>query len=142
MHVRQLLESKGNDVVTCRPQMSLHEVAVTLSEHRIGAVVVTEDAAIKGILSERDIVSAVAREGSGALSQPVANFMTARVRICRMHHTTDDLMEMMTNERFRHLPVEEDGKLVGIISIGDVVKRRIAEVQNEAEAIREYVTQG
>ncbi|WP_026381919.1 CBS domain-containing protein [Afifella pfennigii] len=142
MNVRQMIEEKGSAVVTCAPDISLKEAAVSLAQHRIGAVVIVENERIQGILSERDIVSAVASHGIGALDRPAASFMTRRVITCRLDHNTDELMEMMTNERFRHVPVEEDGRLVGIVSIGDVVKRRIAEVQREAESIREYVMHG
>jgi len=140
MNVRQMIEEKGGEVVTCAPETSVKEAAGSLAEHRIGAVVVTKDGRIEGILSERDIVAAVASQGAGALDRSVTAFMTRRVVTCRLTHSTDELMEMMTTERFRHLPVEEDGQLIGIISIGDVVKRRIAEVQREADSIREYVT--
>lgn len=140
MTVKSILEEKGHDVVTISPDVTLEEAARMLGERRIGAVVVTKgDRRIAGILSERDIVRAIADHGAEALSQPVAKAMTAKVSTCRETHTVNDVMEIMTRGRFRHLPVERDGHLDGIISIGDVVKRRIEDVEREAEQIRTYI---
>jgi CBS domain-containing protein len=111
-----------------------------LAENRIGALVVTNgDAKILGILSERDIVRILARAGTACLDQAVRDVMTPKVSICNENHTVIEVMEIMTKGRFRHLPVERDGRLHGIISIGDVVKRRIEEAEREAEQIREYI---
>lgn len=140
MTIRSILDEKGRDVVTINPTATLGEAARLLGEKRIGAVVVTAgDRKILGILSERDIVRVIGEKGADGLSQPVGDAMTAKVSTCRETHTINDVMEVMTRGRFRHLPVERDGHLDGIISIGDVVKRRIEEVEREAEQIREYI---
>lgn len=140
MTVRSILDEKGHDVVTLEPNATLAEATRMLGARRIGAVVVTAgDRRIAGILSERDIVRAVGELGAEALSLTVDKVMTAKVSTCRETHTVNDVMEVMTRGRFRHLPVEKDGQLDGIISIGDVVKRRIEEVEREAEQIREYI---
>jgi CBS domain-containing protein len=140
MTVKSILDQKGRDVVTLSPDTTLAEAARLLGEKRIGAVVVTRgDRRIAGILSERDIVRAVGEAGAEALAMTVDRAMTAKVSTCREEHTVNDVMEVMTRGRFRHLPVERNGQLDGIISIGDVVKRRIEEVEREAEQIRTYI---
>ena len=140
MTVRLILEEKGRDVVTLEPHATLAQAAQLLGARRIGAVVVTAgDRKIRGILSERDIVRAVGELGTEALSLTVDKAMTAKVSTCREANTVNEVMEIMTRGRFRHLPVEKDGLLDGIISIGDVVKLRIEEVEREAEQIREYI---
>ena len=140
MTVKAILEEKGRDVVTIEPERTLAEAAELLTRNRIGAVVVTRrDGRIAGILSERDIVRALGLEGAAVLTKPVSSAMTANVRICRESHTVNEVMEIMTHGRFRHLPVERDGRLDGIVSIGDVVKRRIQDVEREAEEIRAYI---
>jgi CBS domain-containing protein len=139
MTVARIINEKGRDVVTVAPEKSLAEVAAVLSQKGIGAVVVVEGGAIRGIISERDIVRALARHGAEALRKLAVECMTARVITCRPEETIHDVMQKMTSGRFRHLPVVEDGKLTGIVSIGDVVKRRIEEVEREAEQIREYI---
>ena len=140
MTVKSILSDKGYDVVTLRPNVTVHDVVATLAKHRIGAIVVTdEQSVIKGIISERDIVRTLAEDGSASLAHSVSALMTTNVKVCSENHTINDVMEIMTRGRFRHLPVERDGKLIGVISIGDVVKRRIEEVQQEAEQIRSYI---
>lgn len=140
MTVRLILEEKGRDVVTLEPGATLAQAAQLLGARRIGAVVVTAgDRKIRGILSERDIVRAVGELGTEALSLTVDKAMTAKVSTCREANTVNEVMEIMTRGRFRHLPVEKDGQLDGIISIGDVVKLRIEEVEREAEQIRDYI---
>jgi CBS domain-containing protein len=140
MTVRSILDAKGRDVMTVRPDNTLSEAAGLLAEHRIGALVVTRgDDRIAGILSERDIVRIIGERGASALDQPVSSAMTSNVKICRESNTAMELMEVMTKGRFRHLPVEKDGRLDGIISIGDVVKQRIEEVVREAEEIKSYI---
>ncbi len=140
MTVKSILDEKGRDVVTLGPDASITEAMSLLSEKKIGALVVTDDnGTICGILSERDIVSLIASEGASALDLPVSQAMTASVKLCHEDHTVNQVMEIMTRGRFRHLPVEKDGKLDGIISIGDVVKRRIEDVEREAEEIRNYI---
>jgi CBS domain-containing protein len=139
MSVAWIINEKGRDVVTVAPEVSLAEVAAILSEKRIGAVLVTEKGAIRGIVSERDIVRALAKHGAEALRKLAVECMTARVITCRPEDTINDVMQKMTSGRFRHLPVVENGKLAGIVSIGDVVKWRIEEVVREADQIREYI---
>ncbi|MDZ5697660.1 MULTISPECIES: CBS domain-containing protein [Phyllobacteriaceae] len=140
MTVKAILDTKGREVVTIAADKTVHDAAALLGQHGIGAVVVTDGKErIAGILSERDIVRAIAAEGAKALDQPVSAFMTARVQVCREDHTVNEVMQIMTAGRFRHLPVEKDKRLAGIISIGDVVKRRIQEVEREAEDIRSYI---
>jgi CBS domain-containing protein len=140
MNVKAILDAKGRDVLTLGPNEKLSEAVRLLAEHRIGALVVTNgDRKIVGILSERDIVRAIARDGNAALDGTVRNVMTPKVKICNEQHTVNQVMEIMTQGRFRHLPVEKDGLLDGIVSIGDVVKARIEEVEREAEQIKEYI---
>ena len=141
MTVKSILEEKGRDVVTLGPSETIESAIRTLAERRIGALVVTtDDNRIAGIFSERDVVRMIAAEGADALKKPLSSAMTARVRTCAENHTVHEVMETMTEGRFRHLPVEVGGYLVGIISIGDVVKRRIREVEREAEDIRAYIS--
>lgn len=140
MTVKSILDEKGHDVVTLTPDATLLQAAQLLGEKRIGAAVITKDnGRIAGILSERDIVRAIGEMGSDALAMTVAKVMTAKVTTCREAHTVNETMEIMTRGRFRHLPVEKNGLLDGIISIGDVVKRRIQEVEREAEQIKTYI---
>jgi CBS domain-containing protein len=140
MTVRSILDEKGRDVFTIGPGETLTAAIRLLAEKRIGAVVVLRpDGGIGGILSERDIVRALAEGGAGALTKPVSAFMTAKVQVCREENTVNDVMEVMTRVRFRHLPVEKEGRLVGLVSIGDVVKRRLEDVEREAEDIKAYI---
>lgn len=140
MYVSTILDEKGRDVVTVRPQSTLGEVSRILAEHRIGTVVVTaDDNVILGILSERDIVRAVATLGAVALDAPVSAHMTAEVQTTRSEELIRSIMEQMTQGRFRHIPVVEGGQMIGIISIGDVVKQRLAEIEAEASAMRDYI---
>ncbi|MBC8717249.1 CBS domain-containing protein [Ochrobactrum sp. Marseille-Q0166] len=140
MTVRSILESKGRDVVVIRPDDTLSHAIAILAQYKIGAIVACDEAGhIEGILSERDVVRAMASMDAEILNRPVSEFMTAKVQVCREHHTINQVMEIMTHHRFRHMPVEENGKLAGIISIGDVVKRRIEDVEREAEDIRTYI---
>lgn len=141
MSVARILEEKGSDVFTLADGASILDAVRALGEHRVGAMVVVDaDRKIMGILSERDVVGAIARRGAGALSEPVSALMTRNVVTCTQDMPINRLMELMTQGRFRHLPVERDGRLAGIVSIGDVVKRRIAEVEQEAAEIRHYIT--
>jgi len=140
MTVKAILERKGHDVLTLGPNEKLSEAIRILAEHKIGALVITNgDRKIVGILSERDIVRVVAKEGGAALDIAVRSAMTPKVKICNENHTVNEVMEIMTRGRFRHLPVEKDGLLDGIVSIGDVVKRRIEDVEREADEIRAYI---
>lgn len=140
MTVKAILDEKGRAVLTITPEATLGDAARLLSEKGIGALVVTSGGdRIAGILSERDIVRAIGLKGGDALDMPVSSAMTAKVKVCSEQSTVNEVMETMTRGRFRHLPVETDGKLAGIISIGDVVKRRIEAVEREAEEIRSYI---
>jgi len=141
MLVKHVLGEKGREVVAIASDATLSEAARLLARKRIGAVVVRDaSGALAGILSERDVVRAVADESVAALVRPVSAYMTRAVATCCEHDSIQDLMEMMTIGRFRHVPVVDDGQLTGIVSIGDVVKTRIAETVREAESLREYIT--
>jgi CBS domain-containing protein len=139
MTVARILNEKGRNVVKVPPDASLAQVAAILAENRIGAVLVAQGDDIRGIVSERDIVRALAKFDSEALRKRASECMTAKVITCRPEDTIHGVMQKMTSGRFRHLPVVEAGRLVGIVSIGDVVKSRIEEVEREAAQIREYI---
>ena len=140
MSVAHILKKKGSAVVTVEPSQTLHDIAGILAKHRIGAVIVVDKAgAIAGIVSERDVVRALANEGAAALKRVAREFMTAKVRTCSPRDTETGLMGLMTEHRIRHLPVVEDGKLAGMISIGDVVKLRIEMIEREAEEMKSYI---
>jgi CBS domain-containing protein len=140
MNVEHILSEKGREVATIAPHTTLMEAARTLSERRIGALVVSDAGnPVLGILSERDIVRAVAASGAAALQEPVSRYMTAKVVTCTSSSPINDLMETMTKGKFRHVPIVENGRLVGIVSIGDIVKFRVAEIENESRALREYI---
>jgi CBS domain-containing protein len=142
MHVAAILKNKGREVTTVPATALLMEVAQKLAEKRIGAIVVMgADGMVAGIVSERDIIRRLAEKGPEVLSSPVSATMTKTVISCSESDTLDMLMSEMTTRRFRHLPVIENKRLVGIISIGDVVKHHVAEVENEAMAMRAYITQ-
>ena len=137
--VATLLQGKGPDVLTVTPESSVAALVKLLAEKRIGAVPVVDGAGhVAGIVSERDVVRALAAD-SAVLERRVDQLMTRDVKTCRLEDMVSDLMEIMTRGRFRHLPVVDDGKLVGIISIGDVVKERVAEAQHEVEALTNYI---
>ncbi len=140
MTVKAILDEKGRDVVTVGPEMTLSDANKQLSKHKIGAIVVVDsEDRICGILSERDIVRSLAAKGPPVLDNAVSSVMTSNVKVCDESHSVNQLMEMMTKGRFRHLPVEADGKIGGIISIGDVVRMRIEQVEREAEEIKAYI---
>ena len=140
MTVATILAAKGRHIVTTEPHHSLQEAARLLAERRIGAVlIVGQDGSLEGILSERDIVRAVALRGAGALDDTVEAHMTRNVVTCAETSLIAEVMEEMTKGRFRHLPVVTDGRLVGMVSIGDVVKQRIAEAEAESRSLRDYI---
>src|ERR1700684_3586841 len=140
MTVASILGRKGREVVTTSPDRSLQDIATTLVERNIGAVIVTDaHGKVLGMLSERDIVRAMARDGASALDDPVSRHMTERVVTTTEDATIPDTMERMTAGRFRHLPVIANERLVGLISIGDVVKWRLAEIEGEHQALKEYI---
>ena len=140
--VETIINRKGTDVVTIAPAATLGQAAALLAQHNVGAVVVSSDGeAVEGILSERDIVRRFAAdEGVATSSVPVSSTMTADVHVASLDTTCDELMETMTNHRIRHVPVVDAGRLVGIVSIGDVVKNRMDELQIQTESLRGYVT--
>ena len=143
MLVSQIIKDKGADVVTVTVEETVAGAAALLRQHRIGAVVVRGgDGSVAGILSERDIVWAVAKLGDGALAQPVGDWMTRDVLFAQPGETVDALMTRMTDRRVRHLPVLAEGGLAGIVSIGDLVKHKIMEVEAEADGLKAYIVSG
>jgi CBS domain-containing protein len=139
MTVRAILDAKGRQVATIGADAKVSSAVKILSERRIGALLVMAGDTIEGILSERDIVRELGERGAKILDEPVSTVMTAKVMTCRRSDTVSWLMEQMTEGKFRHLPVVEDGQLVGIVSIGDVVKQRVMEYEREQEAMRDYI---
>lgn len=140
MNVEQLLNGKGREVASVQPHRTLAEAIHLLSQKRIGALVVTgADGALLGVISERDIVRALGDGGASALDHAVSRAMTSKVVTCREKTSIDELMETMTTGRFRHIPVVEDGRVCGIVSIGDVVKHRVAAIEAESQAMRDYI---
>jgi CBS domain-containing protein len=140
MTVKAILSSKGRTVVTIEPAATLEDAIGTLTRHNIGALVVLgPEQRVIGVLSERDIVRALADQGAGVLKNPLAQVMTRNVSTCLEADKVGAVMEQMTNGKFRHVPVLEGGRLVGIISIGDVVKHRLHEMERDQEAMRDYI---
>jgi CBS domain-containing protein len=142
MIVGQILKSKGRSVMTAAPEDTIHEITLRLASRKIGAIVILDGGRVAGIISERDIIRLIAEHGAKALEIPVKDGMTRDVISCTRECTIDEIMEKMTKGRFRHVPVIEDGALVGIISIGDVVKHHTAEVELEVTAMRDYLATG
>ncbi len=143
MTVQKIIGEKGQDVTTVTSNDTIEAAVKTLESHKIGAVVVSDGAGgVAGILSERDIVKWIARQGAEVLNHPVSELMTTEVVTCRREDTIADVMGLMTRGKFRHVPVVEEAKLIGIISIGDVVKHRLAEAEFEAQAMRDYIATG
>ena len=139
MTVRAVLESKGSNIVTVEPSATVRTAVQLLSERRIGAVLVMAGKQIAGILSERDVVRVLGERGAAILDEKVEQVMTRKVVTCHPSDTIAAIMEKMTERKFRHLPVVEESKVVGLISIGDVVKWRVAEYESEQEALRDYI---
>ena len=140
MTVAIMLSQKGREVVTTTAGVKIADAVEALAAHKIGALVVVDEAKhIAGIVSERDVVRAVAQKGGEVLSELIGTIMTRSVVTCAESETINDVMTRMTRGRFRHLPVVEDGRLAGIISIGDVVKARIEQVEREADEMRAYI---
>jgi CBS domain-containing protein len=140
MTVKAILSVKGDDVLTIEPTVKLSAAAKMLAERKIGALVVTgADHRVVGIVSERDIVHALAAQGATALDLPLTDVMTRKVMTCSLSDTISSVMEWMTQGKFRHLPVLEQGRLAGIVSIGDVVKHRLEEMEREQSALRDYI---
>jgi CBS domain-containing protein len=142
MQVRHILQSKGRDIIGIAESATLGEAARILAQHHVGALVIQDSGgALAGIFSERDLVRAVAEDGPLALSRAIAACMSRQVTTCREDDSVEDVMETMTSGRFRHVPVlDERQRLAGMISIGDVVKSRIAETLNEANSLRDYIS--
>ncbi|MFN4311803.1 MAG: CBS domain-containing protein [Ferrovibrio sp.] len=143
MTVAAILKEKTGGVISVKPGDSIESVCQLLADKGIGAVLVLRpDGGIAGILSERDIVRGLAMIGTDLLQQSADTIMTRNVMVCSSHDTVQDVMHLMTKRRIRHLPVVDNGRLAGMISIGDVVKRRIAATEMEAEALRQYIATG
>lgn len=141
MHVARILDTKGEDVFALAPEATVSEALNALAEHDIGALLVREpDGRVCGIISERDIVRTLSHEGAGCLGAQVRALMSSELVHCGPNDTIDTVMAVMTEQRVRHLPVMQDDRLLGMISIGDVVKHRMEEVQREAAAMREYIS--
>ena len=141
MQVSILLQAKGSTVVSVRPETTVREVVDVLAQHRIGAVVVARDGhEILGVLSERDIVRALARDGARSIEAPASSLMTVDVVTCQPDTTVEELTATMTERRIRHVPVVVDGELVGLVSIGDVVKHHIASLEVESQALHDYIS--
>ena len=141
MQVSAVLSQKGDRVVTVSPSDSITDVAATLSTNKIGAVLVcADDGAVLGVLSERDIVRGIAQSGVDSLTKPAADLMTKDVITCEAADTVNAVMATMTDHRIRHVPVMNDGALAGVISIGDVVKNHLAEIERERQALHDYIS--
>ena len=141
MRVNDVLKHKGSAVVTIAPGRSVRELLAHLADRGIGAVVVSADGEhVDGIVSERDVVRRLHAGGDGVLEGPVTAIMTTEVRTCRPQDHLDELMAVMTEGRIRHLPVVEEDRLVGIVSIGDVVKQRITEISDERDQLSAYIS--
>ncbi len=140
MRIREAIAAKASqDVYTITPDATVRDLLARLAEYNVGALVVSRDGtSMEGIVSERDIVRRL-REDESLLDQPVSVIMTTDVHTCEGHHDVNDLMQVMTNLRIRHVPVVEDGRLIGVVSIGDVVKSRISELQFERDQLDSYV---
>ncbi len=140
MTVSIILAAKGREVVSVEPNATLSSVVALLAERRIGAVLILGvDRRIAGIVSERDIVRALAERGAAALDEPVSRIMTRQVSTATEGETISSIMERMTAGKFRHIPVVDQGRVVGIISIGDVVKHRLQEMEHDSAAMRDYI---
>jgi len=140
MTIARILANKGREIITTQPSATLVEAAETLTAHKIGAVVVTDArGGVVGILSERDIIRAISDHGAKALNDPIAAHMTKNVFTTHEGECVRASVERMTKDRFRHLPVIREGRLVGLVSIGDIVKYRLEEMEQEHQALREYI---
>ncbi|MBL8710184.1 MAG: CBS domain-containing protein [Rhodospirillaceae bacterium] len=143
MTVASILKEKSDRLISVKETDTLSDVARVLTQENIGAVPVLDAAGqMIGIISERDLVRQIAREGAAVLAHPVSSVMTRNVVCCSPDDSIAAMMSMMTSRRFRHLPVRSDGRIVGMISIGDVVKRRVEDAEREAESLREYIVRG
>ncbi|MEU4802447.1 CBS domain-containing protein [Actinosynnema sp. NPDC023587] len=142
MRIADVLRNKGSAVATVRADSSVAELVAVLAEHNVGAMVVVGDSGIAGIVSERDVVRRLHDRGADLLAAPVAEIMTVEVLTCSPKDSVDSLTVLMTERRIRHVPVVEDGELVGIVSIGDVVKSRISQLEEGRDQLTAYIAQG
>lgn len=142
MRIADLLRNKGDWVATVRPESSITDLLAGLAEHNVGAMVVVADDGIAGIVSERDVVRKLNEDGPALLERPVSEIMTTVVATCTPRDSVDDLSVLMTQRRVRHVPVLEGGKLAGIVSIGDVVKSRMEELEATQQQLAAYIAQG
>jgi len=142
MKIADILKNKGASVATVAPTATVAELLAILSERNVGAVVVTGPLAVLGIVSERDVVRRLHDRGAAVLKLSVSEIMTAKVLVCSPEDTVDRLAHTMTERRIRHVPVVEDGRLAGIVSIGDVVKSRIEQLEDDREYLQAYIQQG
>lgn len=142
MRIADVLRTKGSAVATIDPDTPVTELLRSLAENNVGAIVVVSSAGVVGIVSERDVVRRLHESGSGLLTSPVSSIMTTEVFTCSPSDTVDSLTVVMTERRFRHVPVLSDGQLVGIVSIGDVVKSRIGQLEESQDQLQAYITQG
>ncbi|MDT5095449.1 MAG: hypothetical protein QOH60_4812 [Mycobacterium sp.] len=142
MRIADVLRNKGAAVATINPDTTVTELLAGMAEHNIGAMIVMDSGGLVGIVSERDVVRRLNESGAGLLGQPVSAIMTTVVVTCSPGDSIDDLTALMTENRVRHVPVIDDGRLAGIVSIGDVVKRRMEELKAEQEQLQTYITQG
>jgi CBS domain-containing protein len=141
MRISDVLKVKGDQVVTVQPDVDVEHLLVVLAEHRIGAVIVSRDGTrVDGIVSERDVVRALAARGAGVLAEPVSAIHTSQVRTVEPDANLEDVERLMTEHRFRHVPVVSAGTLRGVVSIGDVVKNRIDELEAERSSLAGYIT--
>jgi CBS domain-containing protein len=140
MTVARILASKGRDVATMQPHHTLRDVIDALAAKHIGALVIADsDGKMQGIVSERDVVRAIAQHGADALEDSVSHYMTKNVVTASEEESVLDIVGKMSNGRFRHLPVVVEGKLVGLVSVGDAIKYRLAQMEQEQSALREYI---
>lgn len=140
MHVSVVLQEKGSEVVTAGPRTAIADIVALLDSNRIGAVVIVENEAVTGVVDERDIIGAIAEHGPSALGLAAEDIMHTDVFICEPDTSVEHLMAVMTDRRVRHIPVKETGRLRGVVSIGDVVKSRISNLEFEAESLQSYIT--
>ncbi|MGH3675865.1 MAG: CBS domain-containing protein [Mycobacterium sp.] len=142
MRIADVLRTKGASVATITPETSVSGLLTELAVHNIGAMVVVSPDGLAGIVSERDVVRKLHEHGAGLLTLPVSEIMTTFVATCAPSDTVDHLSALMTNKRVRHIPVLENDRLVGIVSIGDVVKQRMEELETEQQQLQDYITRG
>jgi CBS domain-containing protein len=143
MTIASILHGKPHRLISVAPDESLQQATEVLTRERIGALLVLKpNGDVAGIISERDIVRAVGLKGAEVLSRPVAELMTKDVTCCTLEDTPDEAMALMTQRRFRHLPVRQNGKIIAMISIGDVVKQKVEEAEAESQSLREYIARG